>query len=137
MLIVNDNVQEADCGLLSGLDGGNNSQNGKPVETVDGANAPDLTETVKKHVQSSAVTTAKATAASTTHKEDINVRLKTLTNSAPVMVFIKGTPSQPRCGYSRKLVEILGEHNVKYSSFNILADEDVRQGANTENATWP
>jgi glutaredoxin-related protein len=44
------------------------------------------------------------------------------------MIFIKGTPQQPRCGFSRQLVDLLAEQNVRYSSFNILADEDVRQG---------
>jgi glutaredoxin-related protein len=35
---------------------------------------------------------------------------------------------KPRCGFSRQLVGLLAEQKVKYSSFNILADEDVRQG---------
>lgn len=35
---------------------------------------------------------------------------------------------QPRCGFTRQLLEILNERQVKYSSFNILSDEDVRQG---------
>ncbi|KAG1240633.1 hypothetical protein G6F68_017469 [Rhizopus microsporus] len=60
--------------------------------------------------------------------KDLNSRLKALIHSAPVMIFIKGTPQQPRCGFSRQLVGLLAEQKVKYSSFNILADEDVRQG---------
>ncbi|KAL1997668.1 hypothetical protein VTN02DRAFT_1146 [Thermoascus thermophilus] len=52
------------------------------------------------------------------------------------MLFMKGTPSAPQCGFSRQLVAILREHGVKYGFFNILADEDVRQGLK-EFADWP
>jgi glutaredoxin-related protein len=44
------------------------------------------------------------------------------------MLFMKGTPSAPQCGFSRKIVEILREEGVQFDSFNILADEEVRQG---------
>jgi Grx4 family monothiol glutaredoxin len=49
---------------------------------------------------------------------------------------MKGTPSSPQCGFSRQLVGILRERSVKYGFFNILADEDVRQGLK-EYADWP
>ncbi|KAI9145958.1 putative thioredoxin-like 2 variant 1 [Paraphysoderma sedebokerense] len=55
---------------------------------------------------------------------------------APVMLFMKGTPSAPRCGFSRQIVEILNERDARYSSFNILADEDVRQGIK-QYSNWP
>ena len=41
---------------------------------------------------------------------------------------MQGTPTQPRCGFSKQLVEILDENQVKFSSFNVLVDEEVRQG---------
>lgn len=63
-------------------------------------------------------------------------RLTQLTTAAPVMLFMKGTPSAPQCGFSRQLVSILREHSVRYGFFNILADEDVRQGLK-EFADWP
>ena len=65
---------------------------------------------------------------------------------------MKGTPSAPQCGFSRQLVSILRENQVKYGMscshsdvvplliltgfFNILADEDVRQGLK-EFSEWP
>jgi Grx4 family monothiol glutaredoxin len=52
------------------------------------------------------------------------------------MLFMKGTPSSPQCGFSRQLVGILRERSIKYGFFNILADEDVRQGLK-EFAEWP
>ncbi|KAL1984419.1 hypothetical protein VTN96DRAFT_9198 [Rasamsonia emersonii] len=85
-----------------------------------------------------ATTTATAPAAETPEqsKEALFKRLSELVKAAPVMLFMKGTPSAPQCGFSRQMVSILREHGVKYGFFNILADEDVRQGLK-EFADWP
>lgn len=69
-------------------------------------------------------------------KEAMFARLEELVKAAPVMLFMKGSPSSPQCGFSRQLVGILRERSVKYGFFNILADEDVRQGLK-EYAEWP
>lgn len=69
-------------------------------------------------------------------KEELFKRLKDLVKAAPVMLFMKGTPSEPKCGFSRQLVAILRENAVKYGFFNILADDEVRQGLK-EFADWP
>lgn len=69
-------------------------------------------------------------------KEELHTRLSSLVKAAPVMLFMKGTPSQPQCGFSRQLVAILRENSVKYGFFNILADDEVRQGLK-EFADWP
>ncbi|KAJ5273636.1 Glutaredoxin [Penicillium angulare] len=69
-------------------------------------------------------------------QEALFARLTELVKAAPVMLFMKGTPSSPQCGFSRQLVGILRERSVKYGFFNILADEDVRQGLK-EFAEWP
>ncbi|KAI9484021.1 MAG: thioredoxin-like protein [Benjaminiella poitrasii] len=119
---------------------------GKIVDQVEGAKAAELTNSVAKHAKGvlNKFGTAAATAATSLAGmengnrpvKDLNARLKALINSAPVMIFIKGTPQQPRCGFSRQLVELLAEQKVKYSSFNILADEDVRQGLKAY-SDWP
>ena len=69
-------------------------------------------------------------------KEDLHKRLSELVKAASVMLFMKGTPSAPQCGFSRQLVAILRENSVKYGFFNILADDEVRQGLK-EFADWP
>lgn len=69
-------------------------------------------------------------------KEDLHKRLTNLVRAAPVMLFMKGTPSAPQCGFSRQLVALLRENSVKYGFFNILADDEVRQGLK-EFADWP
>jgi Grx4 family monothiol glutaredoxin len=69
-------------------------------------------------------------------KDDLNAHLKQLVGAAPVMLFMKGTPSAPQCGFSRKTVAILRENGIKYGFFNILADDEVRQGLK-EFSEWP
>ena len=68
--------------------------------------------------------------------EELNKRLEELVKAAPVMLFMKGTPSTPQCGFSRQLVGLLRENGVRYGFFNILADEEVRQGLKVW-ADWP
>ena len=71
-----------------------------------------------------------------TSQDELDARLAELVKAAPVMLFMKGTPSSPQCGFSRKIVGILRERGVRYGFFNILADEDVRQGLKVW-ADWP
>jgi len=68
--------------------------------------------------------------------DDLEARLTQLTNAAPAMLFMKGTPSAPQCGFSRQLVSLLRENNVRYGFFNILADDEVRQGLK-DFSDWP
>jgi len=71
-----------------------------------------------------------------TNKEDLNKRLGELVKAAPVMLFMKGTPSAPQCGFSRQTVGLLREKGIRYGFFNILADDEVRQGLK-EYSDWP
>ena len=53
--------------------------------------------------------------------------------SAPVVLFMKGTPETPQCGFSRASIQVLGLQGVdpkKFTAFNVLEDEDLRQGKN-------
>ncbi|KAL8832122.1 MAG: hypothetical protein Q9191_000444 [Dirinaria sp. TL-2023a] len=69
-------------------------------------------------------------------QEELDKRISELVKAAPVMLFMKGTPSTPQCGFSRQLVSILRERGVRYGFFNILADEEIRQGLKKW-ADWP
>ena len=66
----------------------------------------------------------------------IEVRLKEIINTAEVMLFIKGTPTAPKCGFSRQAVEIMEGENIAFCSFDILSDDEVRQGLKTY-SDWP
>ena len=50
-------------------------------------------------------------------KEELDKRLGELVKAAPVMLFMKGTPSTPQCGFSRQLVGLLREKGVRYGFF--------------------
>ena len=49
-------------------------------------------------------------------------------NQSKVVLFMKGTPENPRCGFSRQICGLLRDNGVEFSHFDILTDEDVRQG---------
>jgi monothiol glutaredoxin len=51
--------------------------------------------------------------------------------SAPVVLFMKGTPEMPQCGFSRGSVQILGLQGLdpgKFAAYNVLDDEELRAG---------
>lgn len=58
-------------------------------------------------------------------KQTLDERLAGLINKEPIMIFIKGSPSAPKCGFSGKLISLLDTEGVKYGSFDILSDEEV------------
>ncbi|XP_046371384.1 glutaredoxin-related protein 5, mitochondrial-like [Haliotis cracherodii] len=63
--------------------------------------------------------------------------LEKLVQNNKVVVFMKGTPDAPRCGFSNAVVQILNFHGVDdYDAHNVLADEDLRQGVK-EFSNWP
>jgi Grx4 family monothiol glutaredoxin len=68
--------------------------------------------------------------------DELKARIQHLVNKSPIMLFMKGTPQDPRCKFSRKVVQALGEEGVVYGSFDILSDESVRQGLK-EYSNWP
>ncbi|KAI0406440.1 glutaredoxin [Xylaria palmicola] len=59
--------------------------------------------------------------------------------SAPVVLFMKGTPETPQCGFSRASIQILGLQGVdpaKFAAFNVLEDPELRSGIK-EFSDWP
>ena len=68
---------------------------------------------------------------------DIKQRIKEQVESAPVVLYMKGTPQAPQCGFSALAVQVLNACGVReFASVNVLADADVRQGIK-EYANWP
>jgi len=62
--------------------------------------------------------------------------MKNDVQNEPVVLFIKGEPSAPRCGFSKRVVDILGKHRYEYLSYNVLTNEIVRQGTK-HLSDWP
>lgn len=63
-------------------------------------------------------------------------RIKSLLGSSDILLFMKGTPDMPMCGFSANVVSILNSINATYKTFNILDDMDIRQGLK-EFSNWP
>ncbi len=53
-----------------------------------------------------------------------------------VVLFMKGTPQMPMCGFSGQVVQILDYLGVTYKGVNVLANEEIRQGVK-EFSNWP
>jgi len=106
-------------------------KSGKQIDRLDGANVSELTSKVNK-LSSKTVSDLSQPSA----KQNLNERLKRLINSAQVMLFMKGNPENPRCGFSRQITQILNENKIRYSTFDILEDDDVRQGLKAF-SNWP
>ncbi|KAL7539438.1 hypothetical protein ACHAWF_006407 [Thalassiosira exigua] len=71
-----------------------------------------------------------------TPQQALDKRLRSLVSSSPIMLFLKGTPNAPRCGFSRQTVDLLTSSNVSFGYFDILEDDDVRQGLKAY-SDWP
>jgi monothiol glutaredoxin len=68
--------------------------------------------------------------------DDIMTRIGTLVNGHDVLLFMKGTPLFPQCGFSSKAVAILDHLGVAYESVDVLQDAEVRQGIKAF-SDWP
>ena len=62
--------------------------------------------------------------------------IKQQVSTHPVVLYIKGTPTFPQCGFSSAAVQMLKNCGVEFFSVNVLEDADIRQGIK-EFANWP
>ena len=69
---------------------------------------------------------------------DENTRkfIETLVKNNKVVLFMKGNPTFPQCGFSAAVVEVLKKHKVSFHHFNVLQDANIREGIK-EYAEWP
>jgi monothiol glutaredoxin len=63
-------------------------------------------------------------------------RIDTLVKSADVVLFMKGTPLFPQCGFSSRAIAILDHLGVAYQSVDVLQDQEVRQAIKSY-SDWP
>src|SRR5207302_9235328 len=63
-------------------------------------------------------------------------RIRQEITDTPVVLFMKGTPVFPQCGFSAAVVQILSHMGVKFKGVDVLSDPSVRQGIK-EFSTWP
>ncbi len=67
---------------------------------------------------------------------DTNARIKSEIDSADVVLFMKGTPQAPQCGFSQQVVQILNHVGAPYKAINVLADGEIRDGIKAY-SNWP
>ena len=67
---------------------------------------------------------------------DTNARIAEIVNGNDVVLFMKGTPLFPQCGFSSRAVAILDHLGVEYASVDVLQDMDIRQGIKGY-SDWP
>jgi len=123
------------------------SDNGEETDRMEGGDdAAQLTQKVLalRNLSHSAIVPSKTSGLGKSdvgtlplsEEEKLHEKLRSLINASHVVLFMKGSPSNPRCGFSRKAVDLLTSASVPFGSFDILSDEDVRQGLKTF-SDWP
>ena len=72
----------------------------------------------------------------TTLDLDISDRIQSEINSQDVVLFMKGTPVMPQCGFSAAVVGVLSHIGVQFRGVNVLEDEQIREGIKVY-SDWP
>ena len=67
---------------------------------------------------------------------DTNSRIAEIVNGNDVVLFMKGTPLFPQCGFSSRAIAILDHLGVEYASVDVLQDMEIRQGIKAF-SDWP
>ena len=68
--------------------------------------------------------------------DDVQARIATAVGSADVLLFMKGSPLFPQCGFSSKAIAILEHLGVEYATIDVLQDPDIRAGIKAF-SDWP
>eukprot|EP01103_Thecamoeba_quadrilineata_P021462 TRINITY_DN986_c2_g1_i1.p1 TRINITY_DN986_c2_g1~~TRINITY_DN986_c2_g1_i1.p1 ORF type:complete len:222 (+),score=48.10 TRINITY_DN986_c2_g1_i1:77-742(+) len=106
-------------------------RNRTEIDRIEGANPPALSQKLAEHSQQQQQQQQQAP-----HAEDLNTRIQKLINQAPFVLFMKGSPDAVRCGFSRKVVELLKKEDIQFAHFDILSDNAIREGVKVY-SNWP
>jgi monothiol glutaredoxin len=68
--------------------------------------------------------------------QTVTDRIKQEVSDNPVVLYMKGTPVFPQCGFSAAVVQILTHLGVKFKGIDVLADPAIRQGIK-DYSSWP
>jgi len=68
--------------------------------------------------------------------DDSNARIDALVKASPVVLFMKGSPLFPQCGFSNRAISILNHLGVEFESVDVLQDQGIRQGIKAF-SDWP
>jgi len=100
----------------------------KVIDRVDGFNQSDLLKKIKLHINTiGVVQTTEIKSDNDSPTLNAEAKIKQLLDSSPIILFMKGTPASPQCGFSRQACHLLDEHKIKFNYFDVLADQNVRE----------
>jgi len=68
--------------------------------------------------------------------DETQQKIDDIVKKYPIMVFMKGNPEQPQCGFSARVAMILKDHGKPFASFDVLSDPSIREGIKVY-ANWP
>ena len=68
--------------------------------------------------------------------ENTRQRIQTEVDTNDVLLFMKGTPVFPQCGFSAAVIQVLSHLQIKFNSINVLEDMDIREGIK-HYSDWP
>ena len=71
-----------------------------------------------------------------TQANPVLARIENDVRAHPVVLYMKGSPVFPQCGFSAQVVQVLSHLGVKFQSYDVLQDDDLRQGIK-EYSNWP
>uniref|UniRef100_A0A183EC65 Glutaredoxin domain-containing protein n=1 Tax=Gongylonema pulchrum TaxID=637853 RepID=A0A183EC65_9BILA len=97
----------------------------KEVDRLKGFDPGELKQKIMQHNFVEGVAAMTREAEDENEKEVLNSKLKALINRAPLMLFMKGTPDFPKCGFSNQMVNVLREVGANFVSFDVLENEEV------------
>ena len=69
-------------------------------------------------------------------KKEVKDTIQNVINNHNIVLFMKGTPDAPQCGFSAMVVGVLNKFNVEFQSVNVLQSDELRQGIK-DFSDWP
>ncbi len=70
------------------------------------------------------------------HVDDARARISEIIKVHPIVLFMKGSPSLPQCGFSAAIVQVLVHHGALFHAIDVLADPPIRQAVKVF-SDWP
>lgn len=69
-------------------------------------------------------------------EEEVHAQISKDVETHKVVVFMKGVPDAPQCGFSNAVVQVMKAEGVEFKGYNVLADPDLREGIKSY-SSWP
>jgi len=70
------------------------------------------------------------------NQDSVKDRIKNEVAKNPILLFMKGSPQSPQCGFSAQVVQTLRNHHTDFRSIDVLEDYDIREGIK-QFSNWP